>query len=88
MTLGLGGQQAWTKKKNWVNLERNCGVASVREYNRVIWCYQLGWLYKLATVKSVKADIFEYSTFIICYDEGPTLKSSAFKFFTVANLGF
>ena len=33
----------------------------VREYNRVIWYYQLSWQHKLATKKSFKADISSFS---------------------------
>ena len=44
-----------------VTFERNCGAASVGEYNRVIKCYQLSWKRKLATIKSLKADISRVS---------------------------
>ena len=43
----------------WVRFQRNCGTASVEEYNRIICFYQLSWLCKFATVKSWKADVLE-----------------------------
>ena len=48
----------------WIKGERfwrNCDTASVREYNRVIWYYQLSWWRKLAFVKSFKADVSSVS---------------------------
>ena len=42
-----------------VRFQRNCGTASVEEYNRIICFYQLSWLCKFATVKSWKADVLE-----------------------------
>lgn len=35
----------------------SCGAVSVGEYNRVIYYYQESWQRKLATVKSLKADV-------------------------------
>ena len=47
--------------KKGVSLERNCGAALVGEYNRVIYCFQLSWKRKLATVKNLKADVSSVS---------------------------
>ena len=44
-----------------VSLYRNCGAASVGEYNWVIWYVELSWYYKLAPVSSFKADILSIS---------------------------
>ena len=41
-------------RKKGASMERNCGAASVGEYNRVIYCCQLSWKRKLATVKSLE----------------------------------
>ena len=42
-------------------LKKNCGAASLGEYNRVISCYQLSCSRKLATVESLKADVSNVS---------------------------
>ena len=47
----------------------------------------MSWKRKLATVKSLKADVSSVSP-IYRYDLGLTLETSAFKLFTVANLRF
>ena len=44
-----------------VSFLRNCGATSVEEYNRVIYCYQLSGKRKLATVKSLKAEVSSVS---------------------------
>ena len=40
-----------------VSFQRNCVAASMEEYNKVIWYYQLSSSRKLATVKSYKANV-------------------------------
>ena len=47
----------------WMNKGVSCGAASVGEYNRVIYYYQESWQRKLATVKSLKADVSSVSPF-------------------------
>ena len=47
----------------WMNEGVSCGAASVGEYNRVIYYYQESWQRKLATVKSLKADVSSVSPF-------------------------
>ena len=44
-----------------VGFYRNCGAASVGEYKKVIWFYQLSWYRKVVTVKSFKADVSSVS---------------------------
>ena len=46
------------------------------------------FLHKLASVKSFKADVSRGMTSVIPSDEGLTLKKSALKLFTVANLHY
>ena len=41
----------------------SCGAVSVGEYNRVIYYYQESWQRKLATLKSLKADVSSVSPF-------------------------
>ena len=47
--------------KGEVSNKRNCGTASLGEYNRVICYYQLSWWRKLATGKSLKAVVLNTS---------------------------
>ena len=51
-------QDKWMKG---VSFLRNCGATSVEEYNRVIYCNQLSWKRKLATVKSLGAEVSSVS---------------------------
>ena len=48
-------------KHKGVSFKRNCGAASVGEYNKVNKCYQLSWYHRLATEKSLKADVSSIS---------------------------
>ena len=49
------------------SLPRNCGAASLGEYNRVIKSYQLSWWCKIATAGSFKADILSVNPLSITW---------------------
>ena len=40
------------------------------EYNKVVWYYEPNWQLKLATVKSIKANVLSVKPFIRAKDEG------------------
>ena len=50
-----------TMKVKGVSFKRDCGDASLGEYNRVIKYYQLSWYHKLASIMSFKADFSSIS---------------------------
>ena len=58
------------KEIKGVSFLRNCGTASVGEYNGVIQCYQLSWKRKSATVKSLKADVSSVSPSPVAQTKG------------------
>ena len=49
-------------------------------FKHIIWCKQLSWKRKLATVKSLKADV--------SCDEKTNVRNVNLKLFTMANLRF
>ena len=61
---------------------------SVGEYNKVIWYYQLSWYNKLATGKSLKADVSSVSPLLITLKRGVILETLALKLLMVANLHY
>ena len=48
--------------------KKNYGTTSVGEYDKIIWFYQLSLKHKLATVKSLKANVLGNSLLSVAWN--------------------